>query len=129
MKTTDTDRAAIVADLETLRGLTSGGPTRSSLRSSLPASPTTKLVTRKGHHVKHAIWMTRLEAQGLSAARATLSLHVGRNVSFPLTQRLALNLLAERCTRSLRDPVEAARLRAELLAVREERRGETKDAS
>lgn len=71
--------------------------------------------------------MTRLEHAGLTAVRATLSLHVGRPVSNPLVLRLALNLLAEKCTQALRDPVEEARLRAELLAVRE-RRGETRVA-
>jgi hypothetical protein len=72
-------------------------------------------------HVRYQAAVTPLEAAALLLAKHTLGLHLGRPVSHSLVLRLALTELCVACDRSLRDPAEAARLRARLIATREER--------
>lgn len=80
------------------------------------------LSTRKGGHVNQRLSMTQDEYRALAIIRGAVSTHVGQVVSLPLVNRLALNALTDRCIRSFNDPVEAAKLRADLIATREERR-------
>jgi hypothetical protein len=75
---------------------------------------------RGRERVRVQLYMSGAEFRALTALRATASLHVGRIVSLPLVARLALVGLAGRCQRSLTDPVEGAKLRADLLAARAE---------
>jgi hypothetical protein len=72
-------------------------------------------------HVRVQLFMTAAEHRALFTIRAATSLQVGRIVSLPLCARLALVDLAGRCGRALADPVEAAKLRASLLDLRNER--------
>lgn len=76
---------------------------------------------RKGRRVQYRVFMTEAEHRALIVMGVTIAFHVGRKVSMPLVNRLALECLSERCLKSLKDPVEAAKLRADILAVREER--------
>jgi hypothetical protein len=108
MNTNDDDTADILAGLAALK------------------ERTRKLSSRKGRHIQQKLYMTEAERLGLTAMRAIIALHVGRNVSLPLVNRLALNDFADRCHRSLTNPVEAAKLRADILATRDERAVERK---
>ncbi len=84
-----------------------------------------RIGTKRGpKHVRVQLYITEAEHRALTAIRATTSLQVGRVVSLPLVARLALVDLAGRCGRSLADPVEAAKLRASLIDLRNERLSE-----
>lgn len=70
---------------------------------------------------RHQLHLGVEEKRALSTMRCALMLHLGRPVSLALTMRLALLGLSKDCMKSLKDPAMAARLKAELLAIRAEK--------
>jgi hypothetical protein len=82
---------------------------------------TTGPVGNRHKHVRTQLFMTTDEHAALKLMRHTLSFHVGRQVAQTLTVRLALSRLMDECRRSLSDPAAAAKMKADLLAVRAER--------
>jgi hypothetical protein len=73
---------------------------------------------------RYQMRLSAIENALLKTINVALTAIVGRGVTHALVHRLALSLLAEQCSAALRDPAAAARLKAKLLAVREERRSE-----
>jgi hypothetical protein len=92
----------------TLPTTTSAGGMRSAPRNA-------------GKTYRQQMQLSEAEYAGLQAMKGALMLHVGRPVSLTLALRLAVYLLAAQCQRSLTDPALAARLKANLLAVRKAR--------
>jgi hypothetical protein len=110
----DADREAILDGLATVR--------RNGLDGMLTAL--SGPVGNRRKHTRMQAAVTPMEKAALILATHTLALQVGRPVSFALVLRLALTELCAACHRSLKDPAEAARLRARLVATREERASE-----
>lgn len=111
--TTDDERAAILAGL-------------AELKRQLPLR---KLTIKYGArstkpNVRHQLFLTGHEDQAWKAIVAACSIAVSRPVSKVLVMRLALSHLMVTCARSLADPVTQARLKDDLLRVREERASE-----
>jgi hypothetical protein len=79
-------------------------------------------------HVRQQMRISPVEQAGLKLIQHVLSFHVGRGVAYSLIFRLALDALAAECRRSLKDPAVAARLKAQLMLVRAEKKAENANA-
>ena len=110
-ETNENERQALLAGLDALRKRS-----REAKLTALVGPP-----GQRREHVRTQMRVTPLEHAMLCLARHTISFHVGRPVAGSLVNRLALGMLIAECRRSLKDPVVAARLRAGLIAAREER--------
>jgi hypothetical protein len=89
--------------------------------TTTPTTPAAELKSqhRKGGKIfRQQLQLTEKEYEGLQATKGALMLHAGRPVTLALATRLAIYTLAAQCERSLRDPALAARLKANLFAVR-----------
>jgi len=71
--------------------------------------------------IRSNIWITAHEWGLRNLLSHIMTMHLGRPVGQALIVRLGLRVLAAEAQRSLKDPVVAARLKAELMAVRENR--------
>lgn len=70
---------------------------------------------------RYQMRLSATENASLKLIGVALTAIVGRGVTHALAHRLALRLLLDQCTEALKDPAAAARLKAQLLSVREQR--------
>ena len=75
---------------------------------------------RPGARIRAQLFLNIEEHTAIGLTGNVLSLHMGRPISRAISTRLALYRLTQDAKRSLTDPALAARLKAEMLAVREE---------
>lgn len=105
------------SDIATLRA----GLAEARRRGAETLSATIGPPGSRRRHVRTQLFLAADEHAALKLMQSVLSLHVGRRVAQTLTVRLALHRFMAECQRSHSDPVVAAKMRADLLAVREER--------
>ena len=113
---TDAEIAALKAGLDQARAQGPlGSPAMKALRNKRP--------TGKDRLIRSQMYLSVHDWALRNLLSHILTLHFGRPVAHSLIVRLALRVLAAECQKSLKDPVVAARLKAELVAIRENRHG------
>ena len=93
---------------------------KAALEVARKRGPKLSAVKRPGKHLRAQLFLSRAEHASIGLVTTTLSWNKGQEVSRALTMRLALARLVTDVTLSLKDKALAARMNAELDAVRAE---------
>src|SRR5262249_40930382 len=116
------DNVAAQDEVEALRAglliIKQGGPDRLIKQVRLTARRNGSL---RREHIRLQLWATPVEEANRRLTGAALSLIMGQEGSKAMTIRYALRLAAQEATKGLKDPKVAKRVKAELMAARDEK--------